>query len=87
MDSGLVLLAWVVGATFGALWLSALERGDDKSAQLYGGSMLYCYFVAVIVETVSSLVGGPLGYGWLLYLLGALLLSVIIGFNRKRNRQ
>lgn len=87
MDSALVLLAWVVGATFGALWLSARERGDDKNAQLWGGSMLYCYSVAVIVEAVSSLVIGPLAYGWVLYLLGALFLSVVIVFNKKRNRQ
>jgi hypothetical protein len=84
VETGITLLTWAVGATFGALWTSLLEQGYKKRAQIYGFSMTYCFFVDALIVQLWDYVG----YRRLieLYLLAAVFLIAVHVIDRRRNR-
>jgi hypothetical protein len=50
-----IMLTWICGALSGALWGAALEREEQKSAQLYGCLMLYFYSLCALISLISLL--------------------------------
>ena len=82
---GIIALTWAVGAIFGALWMSLLEQGYKKRAQVYDFSMTYCYFVdALFIQSLDYV-----SYGRLLqlYLLAALFLITVLVIDRRRRKR
>jgi hypothetical protein len=83
VSQAVVMLVWLVGTVFGALWTSSLERGAIAVARLYGICMAYCYFAALAL----GIFGGPdvrlrcLALGFLL-VVGALITMVIVDRRR-----
>ena len=88
VSQALVMFMWFVGTGFGALWTSSLERGQDKSAPLYGFCMAYSYFAALAL----GVLGVPgvrlrwLALGFLLVVLG-LIAMIIVGRRRLRRQR
>jgi hypothetical protein len=85
VETGITLLTWAVGAAFGALWISLLEQGYKKRAQIYGFSMTYCYFVDAVFIQLWDYVS----YRRLLalYLLAALFLVAVHFIDRRRRNR
>ncbi len=54
-----IMLTWLGGALSGALWGSALEREEQKSARLYGRLMVYFYSLCALITLVSALYAPP----------------------------
>ncbi len=81
------MFMWLVGTVFGALWTSSVERGQEKSAPLYGFCMAYCYFAALALG-----IFGPdvrlrwLALAFLLVVLG-LIAMFIVGRRRLRRQR
>ena len=48
------MFMWLVGTGFGALWTTSLERGQEKSARLYGSCMAYSYFAAFVLTALDT---------------------------------
>ena len=82
---GIIALTWAVATTFGALWMSLLEQGYKKRAQVYGFGMSYCYFVGALFIQSWDYVS----YRRLLqlYLLAALFLITVLVIDRRRRKR
>ena len=89
MELAIGILIWLIGATFGALSVSASERGAHESAWRYRLYMAYFFFMAIVLMLCSTVLG--LG-AWEMALLGllalvALAVSVVVGGSQRAARR
>ena len=85
MWQAMVMLAWLIGTGFGALWASSLERQANESARRYGLYMAYFYLAGIVLAGFSVVPAG-----WWTALVGffvAAFFAVIVVLDRRRLRR
>ncbi len=89
MELAIGILIWTIGATFGALSVSAAERGAHESAWRYRLYMAYFFSMAIVLMLCSTVLGLGAGEMALLGLLAlvALAVSVVVGGSQRATRR
>jgi uncharacterized membrane protein len=85
MSQAVVVFMWLVGTGFGALWTSSLERGQGKSARLYGSCMAYSYFAAFVLTALDT-PGVRLRWLALAFFIIVVFLAAMVVIGRRRLR-